>query len=228
MQLKPTYQEKRKEKRTLVRTVKVNLQHDFNSTAVDRCFGTRQSLKKWDNIRAISSFESVSDAERKRTTEDEKKVQAGKKLPKNHVGKHISYTWDKCALEEEALKWNDKTILNWSEVGKRYNILDKSGKVAKNCGQIAKDYLLSREKNVFLFTFAGKDESKEVIRRKLKRVACDVSARKVKKMLTDELESGKVSIGHSINPKKYLKFTIKNGIISTTEFTAEGRKHTLK
>ena len=109
--------------------------------------------------------------------------------------------------------------------------MDKSGKVAKNCGQIAKDYLLSREKNGFLFTFAGKDESKEVIRRKLKRVAdtavpCDVSARKVKKMLTDELESGKVSIGHSINPKKYLKFTIKKGIISTTEFTV-GRKHTL-
>ena len=92
MQLKPTYQEKRKEKRTLVRTVKVDLQHDFNSTAVDRCFGTRQSLKKWDNIRAISSFE--------RMTEDEKKVQAGKKLPKNHVGKHISYTRDKCALEK--------------------------------------------------------------------------------------------------------------------------------
>ena len=44
-------------------------------------------------------------------------------------------------------------------------------KTQKNCGQIAKDYLLSREKNVFLFTFAGKDESKEVIRRKLKRVA---------------------------------------------------------
>ena len=71
LQLKPTHQEKRKEKRTLVRTVKVNLQHDFNSTAVDRCFDTRQSLKKWDNIRAISSFESVSDAE-KRTTEDKK------------------------------------------------------------------------------------------------------------------------------------------------------------
>ena len=69
LQLKPTHQEKRKEKRTLVRTVKVNLQHDFNYTEVDRCFGTRQSLKKWDNIRAISSFESVSDAE-KRTTED--------------------------------------------------------------------------------------------------------------------------------------------------------------
>ena len=66
----------------------------------------------------------------------------------------------------------------------------------------------------------------------MKRVAdtavpCDVSARKVKKMLTDELESGQVSIGHSINPKKYLKFTIKNGIISTTEFTVENRKYTL-
>ena len=46
-------------------------------------------------------------------------------------------------------------------------------------------------------------------------------------MLSEELESGNISVGHSINPKTYIKFTIKNGIASTSEFTVEGRKHSL-
>ena len=47
------------------------------------------------------------------------------------MGKHSTYTWDKSVLEEEAITWNDETVVNWSEVGKRYDIRDKSGKVAK-------------------------------------------------------------------------------------------------
>ena len=122
------------------------------------------------------------------------------------MGKHSTYTWDKSILEEEALTWNDETVVNWSEVGKRYDIRDKSGKVAKNRGQIAKDYLLNREESGFVFTFSGKDKGKEVIRRKLKRVSdttvpCDVSSKKVKQMLSEKLESRKISIGHSINQK---------------------------
>ena len=53
-----------------------------------------------------------------------------------------------------------------------------------------------------------------------------MSAQK-KQMLSEELESRKISIGHSINPKTCIKFTIKNGIASTSEFTVEGRKHSL-
>ena len=164
----------------------------------------------------MQSFETVIDA-KKRTKEMEKKVQAGEKQPTNHVGIHSTYTWDKSALEEEAITWNDETVVNWPEVGKRYDIRDKSGKVAKNCGQIAKDYLLNREESKFVFTFSGKGKGKEVTRRKLKRVSdttvpCDVSSKKVRQMLSEELESRKISIGHSINPKTYVKFTIKNGI----------------
>ena len=123
-------------------------------------FGTRQSLNKWDNLRSMQSFETVIDA-RERKRENEKKVQAGEKQPKDHVGKHSSYTWDKSALDEEARTWNDETVVNWSELGKRYDIRDKRGKVAKNCGQIAKDYLMNREESGFQFTFSGKGKSKE-------------------------------------------------------------------
>ena len=68
LQIKPTHNERRKEKRTLVRKVKADLQKELDATAVDRCFGTRQSLNKWDNLRAIQSFETVIDA-KKRTKE---------------------------------------------------------------------------------------------------------------------------------------------------------------
>ena len=78
------------------------------------------------------------------------------------MGKHSTYTWDKSAFEEEAITWNDETVVNWSEVGKRYDIRDKSGKVAKYCGQIAKDYLLNREESGFVFTFSGNGKAKEV------------------------------------------------------------------
>lgn len=123
LQLKPSTYEKRKEKRKLVKKFKATLQKDLDETAVNRCFGTRQSLMKWDTVRAIQSFETVTNAE-KRTKENERKIQAGEKQTKNHVGKHASYTWDKSGLEKEVLLWDDKTVVNWTEVGKKYNIRD--------------------------------------------------------------------------------------------------------
>ena len=62
----------------------------------------------------------------------------------------------------------------------------------------------------------------DTIIRKLKQVSettvpCNVSAKKVKHMIKEEIKSGKISIGHCVNPKTYVKFTMKNGIVSTSE-----------
>ena len=62
LQTKPSAYEKKKEKRALTRTVKNKLQKDMNETAVDRLFGTRLSLTKWDTLRGMQSFETVTDA----------------------------------------------------------------------------------------------------------------------------------------------------------------------
>ena len=128
--------------------------------------------------------------------------------------------------------WNNETKVNWSEIAKRYNILNKSGKLANNGGQIAKEYLQNTESEGFMYTYFGKQDKRQVIRRKRKcieateiGVPCDVSAKKVKQKLEDEIQSGKVSIGHLINPKTYVKYVVKNGVISTTEFIVEGHKH---
>jgi len=65
-----------------------------------RCFGTRLSLNKWNKLRSIQSFESVTDA-RERTKENERKIQVGEKKSKTCVGKHSSYDWNKIGLEQE-------------------------------------------------------------------------------------------------------------------------------
>lgn len=62
--------------------------------------------------------------------------------------------------------------------------MNKSGKFAQNGGQIAKEYLLYKAKNGFKLTYKGKDEKKDIVRRRLKRVANttvpnDISAKKV-------------------------------------------------
>ena len=57
-------------------------------------------MNKWNKLRSIQSFESVPDA-KKRIKENERKIQAGEKGIKKHVGKHSSYDWDKTGLEQE-------------------------------------------------------------------------------------------------------------------------------
>ena len=68
--------------------------------------------------------------------------------------------WDKSALEHDAQQWTNDTVFNWSEIGRKYNIRDKSGKLAKNCGQVSKDYLFNKMMEGFVFTFKGKDETR--------------------------------------------------------------------
>ena len=45
--------------------------------------------------------------------------------------------------------------------------------------------------------------------------------------MDEEIKTGKISIGHSVNPKTFIKYTVKDGKLVESEFTVEGRKHTL-
>ena len=119
-------------------------------------------------------------------------------------------------------------------MAKRYEIKNKNGKLANNGGQIAIEYLQSHEKCGLKYTFKGKGEKKAVIRRALKRipetsitVPCEPNSKKVRSNLEQEIKNGKVSIGHAINPKTYVKMVIKNDELVEEEFTVEGRKNTL-
>ena len=66
----------------------------------NRCYGTRQSLTKWEKSRKIQSFETI-DAAISRTKELSEKASCGLLKVKDHVGNHSSYVWDKTGLENE-------------------------------------------------------------------------------------------------------------------------------
>ena len=69
---KKSSQEKRKDNNKIVRGVLSKINDDSNSTAVDRLYGSRQSLNKWDQDRKKKSFETVPIC-LKRTVEKQKK-----------------------------------------------------------------------------------------------------------------------------------------------------------
>ena len=79
-------------------------------------------------------------------------------------------------MENQALSWTDESRVVWQRVGEEC-IRDKNDKSPSNCGQIAKEYLLNKEKNTgFRFTFRGKDAPKpQRIRRQKKRLLLSVS-----------------------------------------------------
>lgn len=123
----------------------------------------------------------------------------------------------------------------WAELARRYKIVDSSGKLAGNGGQIVKEFLEKEKQNGFKFTYMGENEYKNRIRKKRKRIAgtqittpCEPSSKKVCLELNKEIENGTIDIGQRINAKSYKKLVIKNEKLEELEFTVEGRKHPLK
>ena len=72
-------------------------------------------------------------------------------------------TWDKNALKQEVESFADDKEFSWRELGCRYNVMNKSGELAKNGGQIIKQWLLHQSVNTARFTNI-KDRKSPVIR----------------------------------------------------------------
>ena len=87
-----------------------------------RCFGTRKSLREWNNDRLSRSFESVDDAEI-RTKKNKEKVLDGTKKTKNHCGSFEKMAWDKEGLKSYEA---DKEV-NWLQLSLKYGIKDGKG-----------------------------------------------------------------------------------------------------
>ena len=79
---------------------KINLIYRLYVKITSRCYGTRTSLKKWNECRTISGFESVH-AAKERYQIKQTAVLNGERKPKNHVGNFESLDWDKSGLELE-------------------------------------------------------------------------------------------------------------------------------
>ena len=103
------------------------------------------------------------------------------------------------------------------------------GKPALNGGQIAKDYLISSNVNINFDNCKRKNDT--TIIRKAKKKCCneisvptDINITKLKYLLAEKLENGEYAIGNLVIPKTYQKLILKNGVVSTEEFTLQSRK----
>ena len=111
------------------------------------------------------AFESKEEAIQRHQLEKLK----GKKK-KSPVGKFDKMKWDREAMKDEVLGYSDETLVNWSELGRRYEIKNTSGQLAQNGGQIAFEYLKSEGVQVERFRKrqAGNDAGN--VRKRLKGV----------------------------------------------------------
>ena len=92
------------------------INEDNVSTAVDRLYGARQSLRVWDGDRKKKSFESVPDA-KQRASAEKLKVDTGVKNAKNHVGNFDSCNIDKQSLENASSSWTNEISVVWEQLG---------------------------------------------------------------------------------------------------------------
>ena len=71
----------------------------------------------------------------------QKRFMAAGKRKRNPVGDLTTMTWDKEGMKAEVMRYPAGTLVNWTDLAKQYNILNKSGELAKNGGQIAQEWL---------------------------------------------------------------------------------------
>ena len=105
-----------------------------------RCFGARNSLRKWDKQRKVQSFESHDSAIKR--TESNK----GEKM-KDHIGNITSYTYNNNTLAEELNKLNENDCLKISELARKIELKNSQGNTPNNGGQIMK-YILENHENI--------------------------------------------------------------------------------
>ena len=155
------------------------------------------------------SFEAVQSAKR-RNENKESEPQA--KRQKTHTGKFDTMTWDKEALKAEAESYiNDDKEINWSELARKHHVTTKNGEVAKNGGQIIKEYLKSEGVDVNRFKRKSSDGSRTAprVRRKKRKttggeepVPTEPTVDELKQMARDKIESGEITVGERIVPRK--------------------------
>ena len=59
--------------------------------------------------------------------------------------------WNKEGLKAEVLGYENNHNINWSGLAFKCNLCNNEGHIAKNGGQIVKEYLISQEVNVTRF-----------------------------------------------------------------------------
>ena len=140
----------------------------MEETAVLRCLGNRQSLSRRNKERILRSFESFDEASQRVDTRMEKE-NLGIVRKRQHCGNFENMTWDKEGLKNEINLYinEDRKVSNWTVFAKQFNITDKSGALAKNAGQIAKDYLYNEG---FDLSLVNETRPRKIVRKSKKKL----------------------------------------------------------
>ena len=178
-------EERKQSKCAIIKENVSKINKDNMSTAVDRVYGSRQSLRGWDADRKNRSFETVP-GNKKRTASDKIQVESGIKKAKNHVGNFDSYEIVEQSLEATTSSWTAETHVAWKQLGEQY-IKSRDNKLKGNLGQVAKEFLKYKESNGLQFTFKGENENKPsrsrwCLKRFFSRISVpnDIPAKKVR------------------------------------------------
>lgn len=133
-------------------------------------------------------------------------AQPGKQ--RNPVGNFTNMDWDKEAMKAEVTGYPDATVVNWSELARRYYIKNRNGDPAKNGGQIAEEWLKSVGVDVKRFKRVQSNAGGRVRRKKLRgaggeiTVATPQTNANMKDDLKKKVMSGEYAVGQLITPKK--------------------------
>ena len=140
------------------------------------------------------------------------KNQNHKQRGKKHAGKFDTIAWDEEALKAAAESYiNDDKDINRRELARKHHVTTKNGEVAKNGGQIIKEYLKSEGFDVNLFKRKSPDRTGTAprVRRKKRKtkggeepVPTEPTAAELKKMAREKIESGEITFSERIVPRK--------------------------
>ena len=226
--------EQKQKSRKMMKNIINSLNTDLASTSVERCLGTRQSFKSRQKERLIRSFETYDEAE-KRTKTRLDKENTGIVKKKDHTGKVNNILWDTNALVTDINKHlaNTTKVRSWSELARKHNITDKTGNIAKNGGQIAKEYINSIGMNVKQLSQERKDGNIIIRKRKKKLPGNEISVptectnSQLKINIKRKIENGDYTLGETIPTKKIKKYIVADGRMTEKVLETEGRKFPL-
>ena len=124
-----------------------------------KTYGTQISLKSHGDQQLAESFESYED-----TLKHENIKKRGP------CGPIEKMNFKKVGILQEVKSYNDTKAITYSNLARRYNVLNSNGKPAKNGSQIIKEYL--KEQNIYLnqFHHKGRYSNNSEIKQNKRRV----------------------------------------------------------
>ncbi len=213
LEKKRTGQEKKKEKRQILRQCKTHMEAQFTSQDADTVLEEGLSLRKYQQLRLAQSFETP---QQKQT-----RAQKGNPKKKSHSPNFANVTWDKNGLLAESRTLEGHRV-NWMALGRKYGI------PGKNAGQVVKEYLQSQ--GIDTSSIDGRVSNTRVRARKLRMpggeisVPCHSTISTVKDEWLKKIEQGVYSIGEQCSPKQLTMVKAENSRVITKEVTVSSRK----